>query len=802
MKKNLIALASAVVALMMSACVKDTTADIVKESGVTQTITASIEGMTRTSMEDFEVGQKADIVWSSGDKIGLVTESGSIVQATIKETSVGKEVAEFTISDTNVSSSTKYIYGFYPYQSGVTYADGKLSGVCLNDQRTFIKNQTEGEGAVLDGYGLTFNTNEMHMVAKPDANGNLVFKCSCGLVEVQLTADKAINFYNFTLHSDSKELSAFGTVDMTAENPVFVPYHMGTYNWNTIDAKKYGTHSAYMTGSSNNGKGVQVNNTQVTKLFFVVPVGTYDDLEIQVACPDLCVTKKSSKSHTVKRNVVLAFNPINVSQVSNLYTGSDVVDLSSNGCAFTYLVPTSASPKKYKFTAKMVGNTKSFTLPDGTVIKDMGTSTYNYNTTYVYAEDGEGVITDLRREKDIVYFTASKPGNAIIMIGNTGIGRLQQFHIWVSDAKDQALPGGHVFLNCNLGATYAPETLEQAKNMTKEQLWRSAGCLYQWGNPTPRPSLTPNFVPATYTSTSDVNLANWNETNSGWILHPWSVDPYSMNFFSSATSSMDIMRSRMYFNFYALTSNNTADGNVHLWWHGSKSLGDLRFGTKALWQETKTQFDPCPPGYRVPSKQEMLDAFTKDGSHSDKPYKNIPGGAGVGYTYNNQFVYIPYSGMRRPTSAALFNPAYSNYPRTAFWFFDSSLTSAQDVIDKYSGYCRYFYQDIKTKTNEVDEEGNPIYKMKNTQSFTDATIGVAYSYPACELANDATGGVSGKEGGWSKNYNTEWNAAAPQIRKYRYSINAGLSVRCIRDSKTVQQASVASSYNVDAAAGF
>lgn len=776
MKKNFIALASVVIALMMSACVKDVNTDIAPEGGVTRTIKATIESMTRTSMNDFEAGSAAQVVWSSGDVIGVVTEGGTIRQATINASSVGKAEAEFTVS--GAVEGEKYIYAYYPYHKDVKYADGKLTGVCLSNKRKFIKNKTEDEGAILNGYGLTFETNELPMTAKADADGNLEFKSACGVVELQLTADKAINFYNFTLFSDSKELSAYGTVDMTAANPVFVPYHMPKYSYNDINGKKYGTHSAYMQGADNNGKGVQVNNKGVTKLFFVVPVGTYDDLEIQVATTSLCVTKKSTKPHTIKRNVILAFNPINVSQVSNVYTGSDVVDLSANGCANTYLVPTSASPKKYKFKPLLLGNTKDFKFADGTLVDPDGDgkvhTNQNYNTTYVYAEDSEGVITDLRREGDYVYFTASKPGNAIIMIGSTSLERVNQFHIWVSNAKDQTLPGGHVFLNCNLGATYAPETLEQAKSMTKEQLWRSAGCLYQWGNPTPRPSRTEEFIPANYTDFASADNADW--ANYGWIIHPWSVDGYSLRRFSSTANAADLVRSRMYYNFYSVVTSSYADDGTLVWWQADRTKwGDLRFGAKALWQSKKTQFDPCPPGYRVPSKQEMADAFTNNGTHTGKVYKVALGAAGQYYTYNDQFVFVPWQGFRKSTDVAYFNYAWSNYPRTGWWFFDPSLTSEDDMITKYTGSSIY------------------VYKGGSTQNVEDKTFAKHAVYPAIEKR----GG-----GSWANLCKDGVSTDVPATNAFRYPVNLGMGIRCIRESNVAQPSSVAPSYNVDAATGF
>lgn len=785
MKKNLLVLASAIVALMMSACVKDSTNDVNLGTGVEHTVTASIEPMTRTSMYDMEVGETSQVVWSSGDKIGLVTETGTIVQATINAASVGKEVAEFTVSDTNASASTKYIYGFYPYQSGVAYdaTNKKLTGVCLENKRKFIINTGDAaNSSVLVDEGLTFATNQLPMVAKADANGNLVFKSTCGIIELQLTSSKSINFFNFTIHSSSKELSAYGTVDLTADEPTFVPYHMATYSYNTISAKQYGTHSAYMAGADNNNKGVNLNNNNPTKLFFVVPIGTYDDLQIQVGCPALVVTKNATQSHTVKRNTILAFKPFDVNAVDNIYGGDDVIDLSADGYAYTYLVPTSDAPKKYKFTAKMVGDTKDFQLADGTLIKPDATTgkthtNQNYNTTYVYAEDSKGVVTNLRREGDVVYFTASKPGNAIIMIGSSSLERVNQFHIWVSDAKDQQLPGGHVFLDRNLGATYAPSTLAEAKAMSPEQIWRAAGCLYQWGNPTPRPSMTPKYVPATYTSLASSGNATWN-TNSGWNLYPWSVDAYSIRMFGSGATASDLLRSRMYYNFYFQSSTAYSGSSAQLWWHADRTTyGDLRFGDKALWQEEKTQFDPCPVGYRVPSKQEMVEAFTNSGAQTGKQYKIAAGAGGQYYEYNNQFVFVSWSGLRKCNDSALFNSAFTDFPRCGWWFYDPDLTDADDLVATYSGDgCYMFYganKDMYTK---------------------DVNIGKTDVYPAVELRNSLA---------WASNAQADGaNVGAPATNAMRYPVNTGMGIRCVRDSKTIQPSSVAPSYDVNAATTF
>ena len=755
MKKNLFALASAIVALMMSACVKDVTSDINLGEEVACTIEASIEGMTRTSMENFEVGQKAYVVWSSGDKIGVVTADGTIRQATVKASSVGKPDGEFDVSGAVAGES--YVCAFYPYQSTVTYADNQLKGLRLTPKRKFII--ADSATPYLADNGLTFATNELPMVAKAPVDGKFEFKSVCGVIELQLQA-KDITFYNFTIHSDAKEISDYGTVNLTAEEPVFVPYHMATYSYNTISAKQYGTHSAFMAGADNHDKGIRLTEDAVTKLYFVVPVGTYDDLQIQAACPALSVTKDASKSHEIKRNTVLSFKPINFSETYDIYSGDDVVDLSADGVGFTYLVPTSDQPKKYKFKAVMVGDTKEFQFADGTLINPNATSgkTYpnqNYNTTWVYAEDSKGVITNLRREGNYVYFTASKAGNAIVMIGTTGLERFNQFHVWVSDAKDQTLPGGHTFLDRNLGATYAPATLAEAKAMNNEQIWRAAGCLYQWGNPTPRPSMTPKYIPGTYTELATYSNASWN-TNSGWNLYPWSVDPYSIRMFGSGAAASDLLRTRTYFNFYFISSLNYTSDSAQLWYHSDRTkYGDLRFGDRALWQEEKTQFDPCPVGYRVPSKQEMADAFTNNGTQTGKQYKIALGAGGQYYEYNNQFVFVSWSGLRKCNDSALFNSAFTDYPRCGWWICDPDLTDADDLVNTYTtGGCYMFYGSSKAMYT------------------TDKNIGKTDVYPAIELRNSLAWASKAQEDGA--------NVGAPATNTYYYPVSTGMGVRCVK----------------------
>ena len=362
MKRILTILASAVVALTVSSCVKDITTDANSQKGVARTIGANIEAMTRTSMDDFEAGETAQVVWSADDVIGVITEDGTIRKATIQAEYAGQVEGVFDVE--NAVEGEKYIYGYYPYNSAVTYSGGTLDKLPLNVNRKFVVSSTEDN--VLPK-GVTFPTNEMPMVGKlNEEKGTLGFKSICGLVEVKLLANNKvstdedgvtttsrINAYHVSLQSDEQVLSGPGVVDMTADQPKLAFTSELVYGSTDAGTSNFHSHMAVMYGANNNGSGFKLDSEDPTSLFFVMPLGTYSDLKIHVADPGFAVTKISTKAHEIKPNTILSFNAFNVHDVDNIYTGSDVTNLSVNPLtgateyAYCYLVKPSNGQNKY-----------------------------------------------------------------------------------------------------------------------------------------------------------------------------------------------------------------------------------------------------------------------------------------------------------------------------------------------------------------------------------------------------------------------------------------------------------------------
>ncbi len=797
MKKIFTILASAALALTMSGCVKDTTADVNSQKGVVRTIGANIEAMTRTSMDDFEPGETAQILWSEGDVIGVVTSDGTIRQATLMDGYAGQVEGEFEVS--GATEGEEYIYGFYPYNANVTYADGTLSNLPLDPNRKFITATDPATNPALPS-GVTFPSNEMPMVGKLTSKGTLAFKSICGLIEVKLLADNTVetntettettttttSIFHVSLQSDANVMSGPGVVDMTADRPKFTYDGVTEKLWNNGGSTtSFHSHVAYMLGAQNGNKGFHLNAETPTSLFFVVPVGTYDDLKIHIGDPEFAMTKVSTKSHEVKHNTILSFSAFNIHRIDEALYSGDVTDLSVNPdtgeaeYAYSYLVKPSDTPKQYKFKAVLPDGTRRLKLPDGT---DVGGVNSNYNTTYVFMEDTEGVVTNLRRVGEWVYFTASKPGNAIIAIGATNTSIINSYHIWVSDVQDQVLPGGHVFMDRNLGATFAPQTPAQAHSMTMEQAWRASGCHYQWGSTIPRPGLTPATVAESYDKPQTSNR-DWGMNN--WLMHKWGAYLYNTAYNMSNSSANALIRTRTYPHQWqpsweTVAANDTEITNVAdfgIWYRNNSSLGALNVGTNALWQSNKTMFDPCPPGYRVPSKTEMADAYC---GHQ---YYQALKGIGQYYIHDGQTVFLSWCGYHMAATGALFNTWFTNYPRTGWWYFNEELT--EDTIANDGLSIRY------------GTSGGG----KDLNATTAAGVGASSTYPYLSL-EEATSFVSGAVD-TSKFQDGKIANAKPVMDKYRAVISEGMGVRCIRIKTAVTgEAGVTPGFEVETPTEF
>ena len=182
----------------------------------------------------------------------------------------------------------------------------------------------------------------------------------------------------------------------------------------------------------------------------------------------------------------------------------------------------------------------------------------------------------------VSFFASGVAGNAVIAVRDSGGAILWSWHIWVPGSKikaatySNASSGG--VMDRNLGALAAAENNPL-----------SNGLLYQWGRKDPFPGSagysSGNPVVATTGSITASSTSDTKGTEAYSIAHPTEF-------------------------LYCASSVQTNQD----WFYG---------GNNTHWASSKTVWDPCPPGYRVPANgvwanldyENGTNAFKLDGQH-------------------------------------------------------------------------------------------------------------------------------------------------------------------------------------------
>ena len=170
------------------------------------------------------------------------------------------------------------------------------------------------------------------------------------------------------------------------------------------------------------------------------------------------------------------------------------------------------------------------------------------------------LITNVKYREGYITFNASnKKGNAVIAVKDASGTILWSWHIWLTDQpEDQAYNNGAgTMMDRNLGATSATPGAVEA-----------LGLFYQWGRKDP-------FLGSSSVSQSII-------AKSTLVAWPAPVETS----LSTGTISYAIANP---------TTFITDNSNNHDWFYY-----DGGSYNKTRWQSSKTIYDPCPPGYRVP----------------------------------------------------------------------------------------------------------------------------------------------------------------------------------------------------------
>ena len=342
-------------------------------------------------------------------------------------------------------------------------------------------------------------------------------------------------------------------------------------------------------------------------------------------------------------------------EVGEISTGHEYVDLSAGGTANCYLV---TAPGFYKFKADVKGNgvvpSQLESVAGETAIAPKSALVLWYNTLQKsnnWVDESPVYVSSVSLDSDgyIRFYTPSVfvPGNVVIAafaeegvtydsittdenkcINNATL--LWSWNIWAAEGYDPETStitaGGKQFMNRLLGATIS------GMGTTGDYIPVGAvGNYYQWGRKDPFPAFSDYTVtiPTQYTNilfgtptytpikalkidgqSSKMNLDGQmfgyrtNESGSLDSGNAWNLMKRDDISSDKSTKNKVYVDYATVHPYKCITNNGDTFGGWRTWLNGDDP------SYKSLWGESdlkKTLFDPCPAGWRVPSKDEATE---------------------------------------------------------------------------------------------------------------------------------------------------------------------------------------------------
>ena len=289
----------------------------------------------------------------------------------------------------------------------------------------------------------------------------------------------------------------------------------------------------------------------------------------------------------------------------------DAVDLSAAGTANSYIVSSAGS---YKFSTVKGNSSESV----GTVVSaEVLWETFGTSETPSVGS----LVSNVRYEGGDIFFNTPetfKEGNAVIAAKDASGTILWSWHIWLTDQPEEQVyyNNAGTMMDRNLGATSATPGDVGA-----------LGLLYQWGRKDP------------FLGSSSISSSTEAKSTLTW---PSAVSSDSSN------GTID----------YALehpTTFITYNSNNYDWYYtGSSSTDNTR------WQSSKTIYDPCPAGWRVPDGGDNGVWSIALGSSSYFEDDSLYDSTNEGMNFSGRFgsssiIWYPASGSRFYSDGRLSN---------------------------------------------------------------------------------------------------------------------------------------------------
>lgn len=226
---------------------------------------------------------------------------------------------------------------------------------------------------------------------------------------------------------------------------------------------------------------------------------------------------------------------------------------------------------------------------------------------WLWTENNHGeLISNVRYEDGLIHFTASEhKGNAVIAAANAEGTILWIWHIWLTDRPEDKMLNQTVIMDRNLGAVSASPS-------DGRDTW---GLVYQYGRNVPfyyigdGQEFYPNEAMNQARKFTDVNPV-WGDmdwvVSSGERLAGYTIE--------------ESMANPMTHMLHKYTSGSI--GGYH--WAKDSKVKTYVWGNQAI--TTKTIYDPCPVGYKVPFAEQLdFSTITYDVNDDFDSAHPIPG---------------------------------------------------------------------------------------------------------------------------------------------------------------------------------
>lgn len=250
---------------------------------------------------------------------------------------------------------------------------------------------------------------------------------------------------------------------------------------------------------------------------------------------------------------------------------SEYTDLSAEEAANTYIV---SSAGKYKFNATIKGNggldpltgTTATTI-DPADISGVKVLWELYNDSEKHINPIYHVINNISYAGGYVTFSTPdtfKQGAACVAIYDNSYNILWSWLIWATPEPETMEHNGKTFIKCNLGATNRHDD-GYSTNYVR-------GFLYQWGRK------------------DAFSAASGSNTDVYWFT------PTAINVFVDYPTAPQSMATTIEHPTSRIVCLTDA---THSW------MSESEYNKRPWRDDVKTIYDPCPPGWRVPTKVDM-----------------------------------------------------------------------------------------------------------------------------------------------------------------------------------------------------